>query len=134
MRFCLAIFCMIGLAACASVPIAPETVSNVDTTLKPGECGMFGWSADEKRDFVFFADEKTARYNSVTGPEDLTAQSAFPSLDYLDKAGGSVTLRLGQGEVMNGGMRYPTARIVTLTDDGWERLQPVAIVRSCQPK
>ena len=33
----------------------------------------------------------------------------------------------------DGGMRYPSARIVTMTDEGWERLQPVAMVRSCQP-
>jgi len=46
----------------------------------------------------------------------------------------SVTLRLGEGEAMAGGRRFPQARIVTSTVEGWERLQPVAIVQSCQPK
>jgi hypothetical protein len=63
---------------------------------------------------------------------DLQATTAFPALAYLDAAGNSVTLRLGQGEVMNGGMRYPGARIVTVSAEGWERLQPVALVQGCQ--
>lgn len=94
---------------------------------------MFGWSTDAARDFIFYADRKTARYAGVNGPIDLTAQTAFPATEYQDPSGNPVTLRLGEGEVMNGGMRYPGARVVTLTDEGWERLHPVAIVRTCQP-
>ena len=133
MRFYFVILCAVVLSACATTPDATGSAKITETTLKPGECGLYGWSVDAKRDFIFFADENSARYNSVTGPADLNAQSAFPSLDYLDEAGRSVTLRLGSGEVMDGGMRYPSARIVTMTDEGWERLQPVAMVRSCQP-
>jgi len=94
---------------------------------------MFGWSTGETREFIFYADKSTARYDSLKGPVDLTAQTPFPATDYEDKAGNTVTLRLGEGEAMNGGMRFPGARIVTLTDEGWERLHPVAIVRTCQP-
>lgn len=95
---------------------------------------MFGWSTDRRRDFIFFADADSARFNGENGPIDLVAQAAFPALDYLDAEGRTVSLRLGDGEIMSGGMRYPGARIVTLTDEGWERLQPVALVRSCQPR
>lgn len=125
------------LGACASTPppAAPTAeLSGLPTSeLSPGQCGMFGWSTGEARDFIFYADEKTARYASLNGPLDLKAQTAFPATDYTDTSGNAVTLRLGQGETMSGGMRYPAARIVSLTDEGWERLHPVAIVRTCQP-
>lgn len=125
------------LGACASTQ--PTTSSSSETSglptseLAPGQCGMFGWSTGETREFIFYADRKTARYDSLNGPADLTAQTPFPATDYKDKSGNTVTLRLGEGETMSGGMRYPGARIVTLTDEGWERLHPVAIVRTCQP-
>ena len=125
------------LSACASLP-APESSTTEKTglptsELKPGECGLFGWSPDASRQFIFYADETSARYNSEAGPVNLTAQSDFPATDYTDPAGRPVTLRLGEGETMVGGMRYPGARLVSLNAEGWERLQPVAIVRTCQP-
>lgn len=125
------------LGACATSPQSQVSSSDLSegprSQLAPGQCGMFGWSTDAAREFIFYADETSARYDSFKGPIDLTAQTAFPSTDYQDMSGNSVTLRLGEGEVMNGGMRYPGARVVTLTDEGWERLHPVAIVRTCQP-
>jgi len=126
------------LGACATTPAntAPtQAEPGLPTSkLKPGECGLFGWTTGQQRDFVFYADEKAARYDSLNGPIDLTAQSPFPAENYLDEAGNPVMLRLGTGEAMSGGMRYPTARIVTLTDEGWERVQPVAIIKTCQPQ
>lgn len=125
------------LSACATAPNPPETtnVAGLPTSeLAPGQCGLFGWATDETRKFVFYADKDTARYDSPQGPVDLSAQAPFPATEYADTSGKAVTLRLGEGEIMDGGMRYPSARIVTLTDEGWERLHPVAIVRSCQPK
>jgi len=107
--------------------------SGPTSDLAPGQCGLFGWSTDETRSFIFYADEKTARYASVEGSTDLFAQSAFPATEYRDPAGETVSLRLGDGEVMVGGMRYPGATIVTTTDEGWERLQPVAIIKTCKP-
>ena len=126
------------LGACASTPpaAAPSSakLSGLPTSeLAPGQCGMFGWATGATREFVFYADQKTARYASLNGPMELMAQSVFPATDYTDPEGNPVTLRLGEGEVMVGGMRYPGARVVTLTDNGWERLHPVAIVRACQP-
>ena len=127
------------LGACASTPppAAPSSsaeLSGLPTSeLAPGQCGLFGWSTGDTRAFIFYADQKTARYASLNGPLDLTAQTAFPATEYSDLSGNPVTLRLGEGEKMDGGMRYPAARVVTMTDEGWERLHPVAIVRSCQP-
>lgn len=136
MRFSLITLSAILISACATVQNSSYTSasSGLPTSkLAPGECGLFGWATDETRKFVFYADKDTARYDSPEGPVDLTAQMAFPATDYIDSSGKAVTLRLGEGEIMDGGMRYPGARIVTLTDEGWERLHPIAIVRSCQP-
>jgi len=131
-------FCgIVLLSACATTPAElnskTETAGLPTSDLSPGQCGLFGWSTGETRDFIFYADDKSARYASADGPVDLVAQSDFPATGYTDPSGHTVTLRLGEGEVMDGGMRYPTARIVTVTDEGWERFQPVAIVRTCQP-
>ena len=125
------------LSGCASLP-APEPSTAEKTglptsELNPGECGLFGWSTDAARQFIFYADATSARYNSAAGPVDLIAQSVFPATDYTDPSGRPVSLRLGEGETMVGGMRYPGARLVSTNDEGWERLQPVAIVRTCQP-
>ena len=132
------IFCSASLAACVTTPDSESSVAGANSippaTLKAGECGLFGWSADATREFVFFADKKTARFKGPDGAVDLVAQAKFPAVDYVDTAGNAVTLRLGQGEAMAGGSRFPQARIVTRTAEGWERLQPVAIVHSCQPK
>ena len=134
MRFLTLTLCAVAMTACATTtPAATKTPTDLrQSNVKPGDCGLYGWSTDEKREFIFFADAKTARYNGASGPVDLVAQSAFPALDYLDADGNPVTLRLGQGEIMNGGSRYPGARIVTVSAEGWERLQPVALIQGCQ--
>lgn len=125
------------LAGCATT--TPETVKSAEISggptseLTPGQCGLFGWSTDETRSFIFYADEKIARYASEDGPTDLIAHSTFPATEYSDPAGETVSLRLGEGEAMVGGTRYPSARIATLTNEGWERLKPVAIIKTCKP-
>jgi len=135
MRHLFLILSLVTLGACASNPSTSSDNGRVQTqSLAPGKCGLFGWTTDEKRSFVFYADEKTARYDDGSGAKDLEAQTKFPAVAYKDPAGNDVELRLGQGELMDGGMRYPGARVVTTTAEGWERLRPVAIVRTCQPK
>ena len=137
MRFFVPILCAMTLTACASTPEAPESPVPIDissSSLKAGECGFFGWSPGAERKFIFFATEKTARFDGPNGPIDLVPQSQFPAIDYIDANGVPVALRLGEGELMSGGRRFPNARLVTTTDEGWERLQPVAIIQSCQPK
>ena len=136
MRLIIIGVCAALLSACASTP-APSVAGAASippATLKAGECGLFGWSTDASREFIFFADKKTARFKGPNGAADLVAQAKFPAVDYLDGSGNPVKLRLGQGEVMTGGRRFPQARIVTTTQEGWERFQPVAIIQSCQSK
>ena len=136
MRFLFLICAPSLLIACASVPPleGAEKTGLPTSNLKPGQCALFGWSTDAQRQFIFYADETSARYKAAAGSVDLVAQSAFPSTDYIDPFGQPVTLRLGNSEAMNGGTRYPSARLVSLDEAGWERLQPVAIVKTCQPE
>lgn len=135
MRFLFLGLWVVGLAGCASTGPTNSTKAELSKTpLKAGECGLYGWAADETRTFVFFADKKQARYAGPDGPVDLKPQSSFPAVEYLDDGGRAVTLRLGQGEIMDGGMRYPGAVIVSVDEDKWERVRPVGIVRSCQTK
>lgn len=126
------------LSACATVQPATvgETAKLALDEKARGEntCAFYGWTTDEKRSFVFYADAETARYDTAEGPVDLVAETAFPSLIYADPQGGRVELRLGEGEAMTDGSRFPRARIVTQTDEGWERLRPVALVQNCQIK
>lgn len=137
MRLFFVICCTGFIGACSTVPSAgtplAEQTGTPASKLSPGECGLFGWSAGDRLDFIFYADEKTARYDGLDGPVDLIAQTPFPATEYKDSSGKSVRLRLGEGETMSGGLRYPGARVVSLTDEGWERLHPVAIVKMCQP-
>jgi len=122
------------LAACASTGNSGGAERQMaQQELAPGECGLFGFTADEARLFVFYADADGAKFAPDGKAQILTPQSAFPSERYLDTNGSPVMLSLGTGEVMNGGMRYPRAKITSKTEDGWERFTPVAIVRSCQP-
>lgn len=131
-------FMLLAISACTTTP-PPSLDDTAKTASRDAErgsnsCALYGWTTDEKRSFVFYADAQTARYDTSEGPVDLKAQSEFPSLLYTDPDGERVELRLGEGEEMTDGMRFPTARIVTQTDEGWERLRPVALVRNCEIK
>lgn len=135
MRWIALSFGVVVLSGCGTTsPIVSEEFGMSTPAIGHNGCAMYGWTKGEARDFIFFADETRARYDSVSGPVDLEADTSFPALNYTDPAGKPVEVRLGAGEAMVGGTRFPNARIVTQTDEGWERLRPVAIVQSCQAK
>lgn len=128
--------CLFLLSACATAPEPTQQrttmAQNQAEQLASGECGLFGWTADARRAYVFFANAEGATL-ALDGPETaLTAQSKFPALEYIDADGRPVSLSLGRGEPLAGGTRYPSARLATKTEDGWDKIVPVAIVQSCQ--
>ena len=102
-------------------------------TLAKGDCGLFGWTPDQAREFIFYADETGGKFAVDGQVRILTSTDPFPAKSYVDAQGRPISITLGQAELMNGGMRYPAARIRSETDEGWERLTPVALVESCQP-
>ncbi|GHA92761.1 hypothetical protein GCM10009069_14740 [Algimonas arctica] len=97
-------------------------------TLTPGECGLFGWDTSIRPTFVFFTTAKQALYLSSDGvTKTLTPVGPFPSVDY-----GSLKLTLGAAEQLIAGTRYPQARVTQVLDDGYTRVRPLVILRSCQ--
>lgn len=97
-------------------------------TLAPGECGLFGWDTSIRPTFVFFATAERALYlSSDGGPETLTPVGPFPSVDY-----GSLKLTLGTAEPLIAGARYAQARVTQVLEDGFTRVRPLVILRSCQ--
>jgi len=125
------------LSACATTstggPSSVAAQSGLDVPeLAEGECGLFAWTTDQKRSFVFYADEDSAKFVPAGEIVQLASAQTFPALDYEDSSGNPVNLKLGLGEPLVGGMRYPSARIVSKTEDGWDRIMPVSIVKACQ--
>lgn len=129
----------LALAACSTTSKPEPRVNVVSTTgqtasglasqtLKPGECGLFGWDTSSRPAFVFFATAKRALYLPSAGnPETLTPVGSFPSEDY-----GSLKLTLGAAEPLIAGTRYAQARVTQVLEDGFTRVRPLVILRSCQ--
>lgn len=129
----LLLFSVLMLTACATAPEPRTSERKLEMPqMAAGTCAVFGWSTDERRSFLFYADVDEAKYAPDGTVIPLIATDPFPSLNYTAPDGGPVSLKLGQGESMVGGTRFPYARILTKTAEGWDRFMPVAIVRSCQ--
>ena len=126
------------VSACATSPTSGKssnTLSRADLDLPDlavGDCALYGWTADEKRSFVFYADRNETKFAPEGEVIQLASAEAFPAMEYTDSAGNPVSLKLGDSEALVGGLRYPTARIISKTDEGWDRVMPVAIVQNCQ--
>lgn len=127
------------LAACSTtadseprLSVAPAIVNPTSglpaQTLGPGECGLFGWDTSSLPTFVFFATAGRALYLSSDGEaETLTPVGPFPSEEY-----GPLKLTLGAAEPLIAGTRYAQARVTQVLDDGFTRVRPLVILRSCQ--
>lgn len=97
-------------------------------TLAAGECGLFGWDTSSSPQFVFFATADRALYLSSDGPaQKLTPVGPFPSTRY-----GTLRLTLGAAEPLIAGTRYAQARVSEPLEDGFTRVRPLVILRSCQ--
>lgn len=125
------------LAACAtsSDVVTPEveTPTPVLTnqlgaqTLAIGECGLFGWTTEKPSRFVFFATETRGSYWTGTSATPLNPSGTFPELQYSD-----FEIELGAGEDYAEAIRYPSARLRRTMSDGFERVQPLVILETCQ--
>ena len=125
------------LSACASTPEAePEqtfVAAQVEATeldaqsLATGECGLFGWTKDETPRFAFFATEGRGSYWDGTQTVPLNPQGSFPNLTF-----DLFVLELGEREAFDDAVRYPSARTRKTLEDGFERVQPLVILETCQ--
>lgn len=148
------------LCACASTPAedksdaaaaaARSTVSEVPAeglppqTLEAGECGLFLWGMAAPRRFSFFTEsssgealvfhEGTAHTLVQTDASGEVFGQFFTETQYLSADGTwSVNLSITPGDILEGGQRVETGRLVTTSADGWETVLPVTGVRACIP-
>jgi hypothetical protein len=149
-----------GLAGCASAPDKAPTGSPVAAMESPvaevpaeglppqeleaGECGLFLWGMAAPRRFTFFSEastgealmlhEGTAQKLIVTDTNGEVFGQFFTETQYLSADGTwSVNLSLKPGEILEGGQRVESGRLVTTGADGWETVLPVTGVRACIP-
>jgi hypothetical protein len=147
--------CALLLTACASAPTESETAieSNLATeslqslptqTLEPGVCGLFLWTRDEPRRFTLFYPSGSATAEAiVNGHQDtLTVESQsgdvleqfMTSMRFHTGGGSPVELSLEAGELIEGGRRVPSARMITNNAEGWEIITPLVGLTACQPE
>ncbi|PKP83475.1 MAG: hypothetical protein CVT79_01340 [Alphaproteobacteria bacterium HGW-Alphaproteobacteria-18] len=112
--------------------------------LAAGECGLFLWGMAAPRRFTFFMEassgealvlhEGTAHRLVTTDTSGEVFGQFFTETHYLSADGSwSVNLNLKPGEVLEGGQRVESGRLVTTGADGWETVLPVTGVRACIP-
>lgn len=158
-RFGIAVLSLLITAACSSAPkaedpaaltrlAAPSAEVPVEglpaQKLAPGECGLFLWGMSAPRRFVFFTEASSGQALILhdNAPQKLTVTEAggevfgqfFTETGYTAPgADWTVTLSLTPGELLEGGQRVRSARLVTRGADGWETVLPVTGVRACMP-
>lgn len=140
-------------AGCASVANSGKTqtsnAAKLDDRLAPrnlnnGECGIFVWTADIAKRFIFFsqADKPTASWWSKDGEIEITRRasdgiSAFdqlPAQNFDIPSGGRLKVTLFDPEDVDNGTRYKSGAITQTTIDGWEKVVPVIGMSACNLK
>ncbi len=110
--------------------------------LSAGECGMFVWTADNARRFIFFsrADQAEASWwngsNEVTiarvSSEGFASYGQPPEQIFRMTDGGKLMLALSDPEDINSGTRFKSGAITLAGADGWEKVVPVIGLAGCQ--
>lgn len=141
------------LAGCASVASSGRSQNanstKLDDRLTPrnlnnGECGIFVWTADNAKRFIFFsqADKPTASWWSKDGEIEISRRasdsiSAFdqlPAQNFDIPSGGALKVALFDPEDVDNGTRYKSGAITQTTVDGWEKVIPVIGMSACNLK
>lgn len=148
---------LVLVSACASsgtsVPATKGGAGPIDVvatnslpaqTLEPGTCGLFLWSRDEPRHFVFFHVAGTDTAQVVFEGREQTMGIESQSGDIFGQFLTRMTLRsedsrpvslaLSPGEEIDGGRRVPLARMISQDDQGWEIITPLTGLTACQPE
>ena len=127
------------LAGCATTPQDntenPAVISG--KTLAPGECGLYVWTADTTKTFTLFAAPYEISYLKKGEMVSLTEKSpTSPPASvrkFIDSEGKSLTLTLLSPQEIDGGIRYKAGRLMSLSEDGWEKVVPIVGLYVCQP-
>ena len=143
----------LALTACASgnarkqaaaASTAPAAESLPAQTLAPGACGLFLWTRDEPRHFVFFFPAGGTKARAVLNGQqaDLSVISQggevfaqfMTEMKMATPANLPVSLSLQPGEQIEGGRRVPSARMISMNAEGWEVITPLSGTTACQPE
>ena len=141
---------LIVLSACSSLPdglkssdakSAKLTDRLAPRDLTQGECGIFVWTADAARRFVFFsqATDPTASWWSGSSEQTvqrissdgLTAFEQSPVQTFGLADGGALKVSLSNPEEVDNGTRFRSGAITQTGPDGWEKVMPVFGVAAC---
>ncbi len=153
-RYTIAIAALLMLGACGTT--ATNAKSNTKTKitaqqdrlaprdLNTGECGIFVWTADPARRFVFFSqmDSATASWWSDSGEVEINRISSnglpsfgqLPDQTYQLPDGAALKLKLNDPEDVDNGTRYRSGAITQTAADGWEKVVPVSGIAACNVK
>ena len=140
MRWCFLLPLAFSVTACATAPdtsaptadpdVSVETTTNVTDgrlapqTLRPGECGLFGYDPEAR--FVFFATPRRGTYVAEGQVRQLEPSGEFPNLYYE-----TINVALGRAESLVDGQRYPEARLQETLADGFVRVLPLRVIETC---
>lgn len=138
MRVC---FLALGflLAGCATLTPESKTKMPVPSskTLAAGECGLYVWTANAAKTFTLFASPTEIAYLKAGRNIPLTESSPTtpPSTnrEFIDSDGKRLSLTLLSPQDIDGGTRYKSGRLVSLSEDGWEKVVPIVGLYACQP-
>ena len=127
------------LAGCATTPQDntenPVVISG--KTLGAGECGLYIWTADTTKTFTLFAAPNEVSYlkngKMVSVTEKSPTSSPASVREFVDSEGKDLTLTLLSPEEIDGGIRYKAGRLMSLSEDGWEKVVPIVGLYACQP-
>jgi len=153
MRLLVLAACALVLTACASgnarkqsasAPAGPAAESLPAQTLAPGACGLFLWTREEPRHFVFFFPVGSAKARAILNGQQtelsVISQGGEVFAQFMTEmkmttpANLPVSLSLQPGEQIEGGRRVPSARMISLNSEGWEVITPLSGTTACQPE
>ncbi len=143
MKYTLSLISLLVLSACASTPTAEDLAQKAQSltslppqNLDPGQCGLFIWTAGERRDFIGFETEgeikllQNGEVLNVIRSEEGPLGSA--QRIYNTSNGDTFTLSLKDTVLIKEGQRF-TGSLTTKTKEGWDRVIPIAALTSCLP-
>lgn len=116
--------------------LAPQTLA--PQTLVSGECGLFVWTADSARRFILFSQSQTNSARYFDGRADVSiaihektgrvSDGQFPQQSYSN----AMALSLRAPDPIDNGTRYRGGTLTAKDDDGWDMVQPVVGLSTCQ--
>ncbi|MCF6275405.1 MAG: hypothetical protein L3J05_06550 [Robiginitomaculum sp.] len=142
---------VLSLNACASIDAnntakKQQTITPADglaaQELQAGECGVFFWTDNFPRTFVFFQKQGSAEAKYYAGEAEITL-STNQNTNNMDDAPGldiayshdeyiAFHVKGDFADRLEGGRRITNARIKAQKPGAWEAIQPVSGVYVCR--